>query len=59
MHKIPRPVGWMEVKYGKEMVPWECIVKFENIEGNNCGQWKDGDHNKLFYSFCKKNDAKG
>mmetsp|Transcript_5298 Transcript_5298/g.8928 ORF Transcript_5298/g.8928 Transcript_5298/m.8928 type:complete len:295 (+) Transcript_5298:843-1727(+) len=59
MHKIPRELKWMDVKYGKLMQPYECTVKFLNIEGNNFGQWKEGSVNQLHYGFCKKNDVKG
>ena len=59
MHKIPRAIHWMDTKYGKQITPWEVTVKFENTQGNNFGQWNNGEHNKLLYSFCKKNDLQG
>jgi len=40
MHKIPRSISWMEVKYGQQMVPYEVTVKFDNVMGDNFGQWK-------------------
>lgn len=37
MHQGSRPEAWNIVKYGRELIPWECQIEIENIEGNNCG----------------------
>jgi hypothetical protein len=37
MYQGSRPEAWNLVKYGRELIPWECQIEIENIEGNNCG----------------------
>tara|TARA_B100000780_G_C20961757_1_gene383899 strand:+ start:250 stop:444 length:195 start_codon:yes stop_codon:yes gene_type:complete len=37
MHKLPRELEWMDVKYGKNMQPYQCTMKIPNIENSNCG----------------------
>jgi len=59
MHKLPRELRWMHVKYGQLMQPYECTVKFQNIKGDNCGQWSQDAINNLNYSFTKRNDVRG
>jgi len=54
MHQGSRAEAWNLVKYGRELIPWECQIEIENIEGNNCGQWKSG-KNKMKYCFSKNN----
>jgi len=56
MHQGSRAEAWNLVKYGRELIPWECQIEIENIEGNNCGEWKSG-KNKMKYCF-SKNDKK-
>lgn len=52
MSKVPKPQKWMPVKYGQEMAPWECTVKFPNTQGNNVGQFKlDSDVQTLEYNY--------
>lgn len=52
MQKMPRQDGWLYYKYGKQVVPWQCKVTFDNTEGDNCGQWKN-DSNKIQYNFLR------
>lgn len=37
MEKMIIPFEWMNVKYGMNIQPWECTIKFDNNEGSDCG----------------------
>jgi len=53
MHRAPRKEGWLLQKYGQEVIPWECKIKIDNKDGDNCGQWKIDGNNKISYCFKK------
>ena len=59
MHRLSRAQNWMFPKYGAMMQPFECTIKFPNVEGSNFGQWKSGSGPKFCYSYQKRNDMKG
>ena len=40
MVKMINPFKWMDVKYGTNIQPWECTIKFDNTEGSDFGQFK-------------------
>ena len=40
MVKMINPFKWMDVKYGTNIQPWECSIKFDNTEGSDFGQFK-------------------
>mmetsp|Transcript_5424 Transcript_5424/g.9132 ORF Transcript_5424/g.9132 Transcript_5424/m.9132 type:complete len:183 (-) Transcript_5424:1982-2530(-) len=50
MRKIKRKDGWLVKKYGQEVVPWQSQMTLENLDGDNCGQWKN-DNNKFQYCY--------
>ena len=53
-----QPMNWLNVKYGMNMRPWECIIKMPNCVSGDCGQFEEGamDQN-VVYSFQKKAKA--
>lgn len=51
MEKMKKPFEWMNVKYGQNLQPWECTIKFDNIEGSDCGQFKSSVDATLHYYY--------
>lgn len=41
MKRVPKELDWMWVKYGKNVYPYQCSLQMENINGSNCGQFKN------------------
>lgn len=37
-----QPMNWLQVKYGMNMRPWECIIKMPNSVSGDCGQFEEG-----------------
>ena len=40
---------WMIVKYGDETIPWECTIKFPNIEKGIDGKFIEGSETGMFH----------
>lgn len=45
---------WMKVKYGINIQPWECTIKFDNTEGSDCGQFKSSEDKQIEYYYIMK-----
>ena len=46
----------MQVKYGDDTAPWECTIKFPNIEKGIEGKFVEGsEFGNFHYRFGKKN----
>ena len=39
MHKLPRQINWMDVKYGRVMQPIQCTMKMDQRDGSNVGMF--------------------
>jgi hypothetical protein len=47
---------WMHVKYGDDISPWECTIKFPNIEKGIDGKFIEGSETGMFhYKFGLEN----
>ena len=44
MKRIDRKTGWLKRKYGSEqkLTPWQCVYRYQNIDGNKFGQFNTG-----------------
>jgi len=40
MERAFYPIEWLIEKYGQPIQPWVYNMRFENINGDRCGQWK-------------------
>ena len=50
----------MQVKYGDDTEPWECTIKFPNIEQGIEGRFIEGSDTGMFhYKFGKENKMQG
>jgi hypothetical protein len=46
----------MQVKYGDDSAPWECTIKFPNIEMGIEGKFEEGSNSGMFhYKFGRQN----
>ena len=51
MLKMKMPFEWMNVKYGQPLQPYECVIKFDNTEGSDHGQFKATEDQILHYFY--------
>jgi hypothetical protein len=51
MLKMKMPFDWMNVKYGQPLQPYECVIKFDNLEGSYTGQFKAAEDQILHYFY--------
>lgn len=54
MHKLPRQINWMDVKYGKAMQPVQCTMKMDQRSGSNIGMFQNQEDQVFAYNFIRK-----
>lgn len=54
MHKLPRQINWMDVKYGRPMQPIQCTMKMYQREGSKVGMFQNQEDQIFAYNFIRK-----